>query len=110
VDPRDVVLAILLLNEKLGRRLTERGVKKIAAGVGVDNAMSILHSLREERLIDDTMKLTERGIEEAQEAIKRLEREVKKGFLGTLKWLNFKTKLAPQRIPKGGCIQGDFSD
>ena len=110
MNPRDVVLAIILLNEKLGRRLSERGVVKIASNVGVDNAKEIVMSLREEGLLDDNMGLTDKGLKEAEEAVRRLEKEVKRGFLGFFKWLNFKAKLAPQWLPGGGgCLQAEIS-
>ncbi len=102
MEARDVVLAIVYLNEKAGRRLNERGILKIAEKVGVD-AREAIKELRDEGLIDEKLSLTERGRREAEEALERIEREVRKGIFGGLKWASFKSKLAPPKV-KGSCL------
>ena len=102
MDARDVVLAIIYLNEKAGRRLNERGILKIAKDVGVD-ASGALGELREEGLLDEKFALTEAGRREAEEALKRLEKEIKRGIFGSLKWASFKSKLVPPKV-KGSCL------
>ena len=99
----DVALAILYLNEKRGRRLNERGVKRIAETVNVD-VDEALGKLKELGLVDESLVLTEKGREEAQRALKRLEAEVKRGLLGFIKWVNFKARLAPEKLTKGSCV------
>ncbi len=102
MEPRDVVLAIIYLNEKAGRKLNEKGVTKIAKNVGID-AREALEALKREGLLAEDLSLTERGLEEALKALERLEMEIKRGLLGSLKWASFKSKLVPPRI-KGSCL------
>jgi len=80
----DLILAILYLNEKKGRKLNELGLKKIAKSVGVENVEGALEELLSSSLVSPNLELTERGREEALSAIKRIEKEVRRGMFGGL--------------------------
>ena len=103
MNKEDIILAILLLNEKKGRKLNEKGIKRIAEDVGVTIELEDLNELKARGLLNYDLALTDKGKREAEEALKNLEKEIAKGILGKIKWISFKSKLVPERI-KGGCL------
>ncbi len=105
MNARDIVLSIILLNEKRGRRLNERGVVKIASNVGLEEpkVLEVIEELKGEGLIREGLALTEVGWKEAERSLSVLEKEIKKGPFGFIKWLSFKSKLTPDSL-KGSCL------
>jgi Mn-dependent DtxR family transcriptional regulator len=98
LEARDVILAIVYLNTKRGRHLNELGIAEIAESFGVKLDPNAVRDLIEIGLLNEKYELTPEGEELAKRAIERLEREIKKGPLGALRWFNAKLKLVPEGV------------
>ena len=94
----DLVLTIIYLNNKKGRRLNAKGIKEIAESLGVQLEETVINDMIEAGLLNDDCTLSPLGEKMAFRAYKRIEKELKKGILGRLRWINFITTAVPDNI------------
>ena len=66
--------------------------------MGVQLEETVIKDMIEAGLLNDDCTLSPLGEKVALKAYKRIEKEVKKGLLGRLKWLNFMTAAVLDNI------------
>ncbi len=98
MDSKDVILAVLYLNWEKGRKLNEIGLKEIVESLGVEMDPQAVRDMIAIGWMTEDYDLTEEGKLMAQRALKRLEKEIKRGPFGAIKWFNFKLKAVPDNI------------
>ncbi|UXD22573.1 hypothetical protein IPA_06360 [Ignicoccus pacificus DSM 13166] len=98
MESKDLILTIIYMNTKRGRHLNEKGIAEIAETFGVKLEPNAIRDLIEIGLLNEKYELTPEGEELAKRAVERIEREIKKGPLGALKWLTLRMKFVPEGV------------
>jgi len=98
MEQLDLVLTIIYLNNEKGRKLNAKGIKEIAESLGVLLDTQVIRDMIDAGLLNEDCTLTPMGKKVALKAVKRIEKEVKRGPLGAMKWFNFKLRAVPDNI------------